>query len=492
MFRILTSQIGEFYPNNKYNILSLAELKTIIKVRRTTITNWTKEYLIIIYGYSKAIEMFKNIWSLRKESRHIAISHQYLTSFVKNRNAQLITTKEEFNLMNQIPTDRHIIIKCDKNHIFEASVTHLIHHLQWCPKCNQRFCERILRLYMESIFQVEFPETSLNKTYGIPYNKGGKLRFDGFNKFVKIFGKIFRIAFEYDGVQHDIFPNPFHKTFENFKKNNENDIIKQKIAQKEDTILIRLKEIDGFSSKTIYLFQREILKQFFELTGIKLEKIPVFKYDSQLNRIVKGSELIYQWVNTEKNKKRSNEIINKIRNKSLLFKFDREIRELRQSLEDEELYFNENYHWISDRAKQYVDQKIDALQKEIEENPNIRSESRNKESFQRHFNESKFINEDEEKDELEHKSKIETNPIKNCNELEDFEIKPFIEDSKSEYKKFDNFNSFLEEHEFQELNDINSKTEFNENQNETIIDQNGKDLDLFDEIIFNDFIMSLY
>ena len=217
-----------------------------------------------------------------------------------NRDGSLLTIEEDFNLMNEIPTARFIRIRCDKNHEFKASVTHIIHHYQWCPRCNQRFCEKIMRLYMEGIFQARFPETSLNKAYGIPYNNGGKLRFDGYNGNVSIFDLFYRIAFEYDGIQHDVFPNSFHKTIDDFRRQNENDVIKQNIAQEKYTVLITLKKTNDFHSKTINLFQREIIRQFFKLTGIRLEKIPIFEYNPYLNRLVIKKDNIDQWMYRDK------------------------------------------------------------------------------------------------------------------------------------------------------------------------------------------------
>ncbi len=255
LFEILNkTQMKNYYPNNIFKISSLTELKALIKVRRTTITNWVKQFLEIKYNLIKGEELFNKIWRSRKQSSYIAITYHYLKDFVKNRYGPLITTEEAFNSMKEIPTSRYIQIRCKRKHDFKALVLHILYHHQWCPKCNEYFCQKILCLYMEEIFQAKFPETSLNRAFGISYHEGGKLRFDGYNGNIHIAGKILRIAFEYDGIQHDGFPNSFHKTIEEFDRQKENDKKKNKKAKQYSTVLIKLKEINGFNSETICNF----------------------------------------------------------------------------------------------------------------------------------------------------------------------------------------------------------------------------------------------
>ena len=88
------------------------------------------------------------------------------------------------------------------------------------------------------------------------------MKFDGYNSRVSVKSKIFRIAFEYDGIQHDLWPNPIHKTKEEFKRQQENDSKKINLAIEHNTIVIKLKAKDGFDFQTIDSFQRyfQILK----------------------------------------------------------------------------------------------------------------------------------------------------------------------------------------------------------------------------------------
>lgn len=136
LFEILKFQIKNYYPNSIYKISSLTELKSLVKVRRTTITEWVKQFLKMEYNLIKEVEMFNEIWTSRKESKHITIKYNYLSDFIKNRDGTLITPEEAFNSMKEIPTSRYIQIRCKKNHDFEALVLHILYHHQWCPRCN--------------------------------------------------------------------------------------------------------------------------------------------------------------------------------------------------------------------------------------------------------------------------------------------------------------------------------------------------------------------
>lgn len=83
----------------------------------------------------------------------------------------------------------------------------------------------------------------------------------------------FKIAFEYDGIQHNIFTPIFHKNISEFANQLIRDKIELEIAEKYRIILIRIKECDGFNWKFLLnnpiKVQKEIIDKFYE----KVEKI---------------------------------------------------------------------------------------------------------------------------------------------------------------------------------------------------------------------------
>jgi len=277
----------ENYPDNNHLIPSLQELSDMLEVERNTMTDWLKKYYKQKFSPRKGNEIFKNIWTSRQGGQDVRLDYDYLEQFIRNRGGDLITFRNEFDTM-KFPTQQHIEISCKDGHKFNVQILHLLYHNTWCPTCNERFCQRIMRLYMESIFKVSFPETSLKDAYGLSADSGGKLRWDGYNDRVMINGQVFRVAFEYDGEQHDKWPNAFHRSYRQFEIQQENDQRKHDIANDErfKTVVIKLKKINGFHRTTIYLFQREIMRQFFDQTGIKLPYSSALDYDPFTNCLI--------------------------------------------------------------------------------------------------------------------------------------------------------------------------------------------------------------
>ena len=77
-----------------------------------------------------------------------------------------------------------------------------------------------------------------------------------------------KIALEYDGIQHDRFPNFFHRNEKQFCLQIARDRVKKEFATKYNTILIKIKEIDGFNfeflKRNFNAVRKEILYQFNE------------------------------------------------------------------------------------------------------------------------------------------------------------------------------------------------------------------------------------
>jgi hypothetical protein len=105
-----------------------------------------------------------------------------------------------------------------------------------------RGCEAYTRQIFEHAFDVEFKKMR-------PRWLGG-LELDGYNSEL-------RMAFEYDGEQHVVFPNWFHKKEEEFIKGQENDREKDRLCLENDVKLYRIphwvkfKDLPSYISKLI-------------------------------------------------------------------------------------------------------------------------------------------------------------------------------------------------------------------------------------------------
>jgi hypothetical protein len=114
-------------------------------------------------------------------------------------------------------------IKCSNNHEFECSTNSLDKDV-WCSECNIKINECITLCALEHLFQKQFikirPDWLKNK-------EGNNLEIDCFNEELKL-------CVEYNGKQHYEFIEYFHKTEENFKKRQEDDLLKkQKCLEKK-------------------------------------------------------------------------------------------------------------------------------------------------------------------------------------------------------------------------------------------------------------------
>ena len=68
----------------------------------------------------------------------------------------------------------------------------------------------------------------------INHKTGFFLELDGYCKQLKL-------VFEYDGIQHYVYPNPFHKSKEEFNRQRQRDEMKDRKCKRHGTTLIRIK-----------------------------------------------------------------------------------------------------------------------------------------------------------------------------------------------------------------------------------------------------------
>ena len=177
---------------------------------------------------------------------------------------------------------------------------------QWCPICSHaegKF-EKIIRDQFEKVFRVYFPEEYLRDLnlkytemdidldlskekekikfmrYKVNFcNPGrfriydGKMRFDGYAEFA-INGKLIKIAFEYNGIQHYEFPNFWFGDstdgFQSWLKYIERDQIKKEICKLNNIYLIEIPYYIDRALEHPEKIRSYIINQFELITGIKL------------------------------------------------------------------------------------------------------------------------------------------------------------------------------------------------------------------------------
>jgi hypothetical protein len=118
--------------------------------------------------------------------------------------------------------------KCKEGHQWEAKWTDIKNNNSWCPECASFKTEYKCKELLEQTFGFEFKKT---RFYYANNNKHKYFEFDGYNKENKI-------AFEYHGYQHYIFPNFFQKTLEIHENAKQRDMDKVIYAKENNIKLI--------------------------------------------------------------------------------------------------------------------------------------------------------------------------------------------------------------------------------------------------------------
>ncbi len=267
LFTLLDSEFDAHYPNDITSIQSLTKISSDAGYASCCKKRTVLKFIQNRFGVDIKIaeEIYSTIWSKIKP-----YDYKDIEEFVKSKGGKLITTEKEWNKMDGPPSKRKLTIKNDVGQEFYCKPYDLIYKNVWGKINNQWKTEAIMRLFMEEIFGVKFPQTNLRKAYGIQWNFGGNLKFDGYASEIIVNGKKFRIAFEYDGIQHDKYPNYFHKTESDFKKGQRYDEFKNRVAEASQTVLIRLKADLKFTINSLNRFEDGIIQQFYDQTGISI------------------------------------------------------------------------------------------------------------------------------------------------------------------------------------------------------------------------------
>ena len=150
--------------------------------------------------------------------------------------------------------------KCESE--FQMDITH-VKRPQWCPTCTEGESERICRGYFERIFNAPFPK--VKPDWLINPETNNRLELDGYNENIKI-------AFEFNGPQHYMYYPKFHKHFDDFKKRQELDYLKEITCTEKGVTLISVPHTLNYDE-----FQNFIKNEYEKITGKDLGDIP--KYD---------------------------------------------------------------------------------------------------------------------------------------------------------------------------------------------------------------------
>lgn len=118
--------------------------------------------------------------------------------------------------------------KCKNDHIWEAA-PHNILAGSWCPICSIGISERICKTIFESIFYKKFPK---QRPRWLINSRGNLMELDGYCKELNL-------AFEYQGKQHFLEHELFHRG-SSLEQRKSDDEIKRELCKKKGVILIEV------------------------------------------------------------------------------------------------------------------------------------------------------------------------------------------------------------------------------------------------------------
>lgn len=296
---LIEYQFEKIYYGNPEKIMGINSIQKEIGASKITIIKWCKSYLNSRFGEKESNHIYEKIWG-----SNCALKNKYdydtIKKFMIDQKGYLLTTREEWKMMEEVPSERYIEVghpTRNSHHNWSVKVRYLINQSRWCPKCNDYFCQKIMQMYMNKILGGDFRPITLKKAFGLEIRDGGLLKYDSYNEKVEIEGNIFKVAAEYDGKQHDLFPNNFHESKEEYRIQKRRDNLKDNISNQKYVVLIRIKAVNGFHRNTINSFQEEITKQInshpiIRKSEVKINNIPKYVYNPFLKKLEKQESIM--------------------------------------------------------------------------------------------------------------------------------------------------------------------------------------------------------
>lgn len=169
---------------------------------------------------------------------------------VNDRGGKMLSTIDDY-----ITSRNKLKIQCCNNHIFSASSNDV--NKSWCPKCKVNKGELICKNFIEYALNAKFEKI---RPDWLITDKNSRLELDMYND-------EYKIAIEYNGIQHYKYFHFFHRTKENFIKQVFYDAYKY----------IKCKEMNVYLITVPYLVALDNIP-FFIITMLNLNGYDI-KYD---------------------------------------------------------------------------------------------------------------------------------------------------------------------------------------------------------------------
>ncbi len=217
--------------------------------------------------------------------------------YFESRDFTMMTSEEEFlesrATKRKPPTQTYVTVKCRKKHDWTTTYNNVKPRNVGCPRCSVGKYEEIFRWYMERIFSYVcgsvklFPQEKLRniaKPSIIPKSFNfNRLHFDVWNCNIIIRDKVYLVAGDYHGEQHDKYPNVFDKLDDvgkrKFLKRQITDRYRRQYSNSFEIIFLEFWSYYDKFMKNPELIQKTIVDLFNEKTGIDLNEFDLPRFD---------------------------------------------------------------------------------------------------------------------------------------------------------------------------------------------------------------------
>jgi len=120
--------------------------------------------------------------------------------------------------------------KCKNGHIWKSSWSNVNNLRSWCGSCSESMGERLTRTIFKLLFKQDFIKT---RPAWLKNTSDNRMELDGYCK-------KYKVAFEYQGIQHTVFNKHFHRKRSEFEKRKKDDLQKREICKKKGIRLISI------------------------------------------------------------------------------------------------------------------------------------------------------------------------------------------------------------------------------------------------------------
>lgn len=230
----------------------------------------------------------------------VGYKYEILKNKAKLHGGELLTPKIKFEIIIKSVKPSRALLEwaCDKypkHDSWKARPHDIINNNEWCPECASGKYEKICRWYFEQIFKSKFPKKTL-RSLNLNIDNFNCLNdydtalldalisnghFDGYNTII-INDCQFILAFEYNGYQHYVYPNQYHKNRTKFDDQQIRDSLKLQISRDNNIILIVFPYNISERMNKPQEIQNYIIEEFERKTNIKLPQMKQFEYQNEL------------------------------------------------------------------------------------------------------------------------------------------------------------------------------------------------------------------